>query len=150
LIERKEIAQANGQYSLFAVEEKQELSRVAQKMLAGIAAAGTAGFESSATGVEGGKKELGTLIKLGLVVPLEGGIYYDRRSYETLASKILEARAPGTRFTVPEAKERTGLSRKFMLPLLNRMEKDGMVRRDGDVRVVLPQPASTKAATPAQ
>jgi selenocysteine-specific elongation factor len=137
LIERKEIAQANSLYTLFSVGEKQELSRVAQKILADIEAAGTAGFESSGTGVEGGKKELGTLIKLGLVVPLEGGIYYDRRSYEVLTSKILDGRAPGSRFTVPEAKERTGLSRKFMLPLLNRMEKDGMVRREGDFRITL-------------
>jgi selenocysteine-specific elongation factor len=41
------------------------------------------------------------------------------------------------RFSIPEANERTGLSRKFMIPLLNRMEGDGLLKRDGDARAVL-------------
>ncbi len=45
-------------------------------------------------------------------------------------------RQAGDRFGVPEAKERTGLSRKYTLPILNRMEKDGLLRREQDARVV--------------
>ncbi|MCX6376939.1 MAG: SelB C-terminal domain-containing protein, partial [Armatimonadetes bacterium] len=48
----------------------------------------------------------------------------------------LAGRTPGDRFSVPEAKERTGLSRKYTLPLLNRMEKDGLLSREQDARVV--------------
>ncbi|MDP2546108.1 SelB C-terminal domain-containing protein [Photobacterium damselae subsp. piscicida] len=36
-----------------------------------------------------------------------------------------------------EIKDRTELSRKYSIPLANRMEKDGWVRRDGDERVIL-------------
>jgi selenocysteine-specific elongation factor len=70
-------------------------------------------------------------------VPLEGGIFYAKEAYDTLGAEILAGRKTGDRFSIPEAKERTGLSRKYMLPLLNRMEKDGLLRREGDVRVVL-------------
>jgi selenocysteine-specific elongation factor len=72
-----------------------------------------------------------------MVVPLEGGIFYAKETYEAVRAEILAGRKAGDRLSILEAKERTGLSRKYMLPLLNRMEKDGLLRRDGDVRVVL-------------
>lgn len=71
------------------------------------------------------------------VVPLEGGIFYAKETYDGIASEILAGRKPGDTFSIPEAKERTGLSRKYMLPLLNRLEKDGRLKREGDARVVL-------------
>jgi selenocysteine-specific elongation factor len=39
------------------------------------------------------------------------------------------------RISVPEAKDATGLSRKYILPLLNRIESDGLIRRVGDFRI---------------
>jgi selenocysteine-specific elongation factor len=101
-----------------------------RKLHAAIAAAGRAGFQGSTP-------ELNALVRLGLAVPLEGGIFYTKETYEEVRAEILAGRKPGDRFSIPEAKQRTGLSRKYMLPVLNRMEKDGLLRRDGDVRVVL-------------
>jgi len=128
--------------------EKQELSPLARRLIAEIDEAGVVGFESNRSGIEGTQKELKTLIRLGLVVPLEGGICYGRRVYDALAAQVLEERAAGTRFSIPEAKERTGLSRKYMIPLLNRMEKDGMLKRDGDARVVLAPRHATPPVKP--
>ena len=84
----------------------------------------------------GAKKELRNLTRLGKVVALEGDIYYSAENFKALADRILEGLAAGSSFSIPEAKERTGLSRRYMIPLLNRMEEDGMVRRDGDSRTV--------------
>jgi selenocysteine-specific elongation factor len=42
--------------------------------------------------------------------------------------------------TIARTKERTQLSRKYVIPLLNRMEKDGFVKRSGDDRVVTAKP----------
>ncbi len=84
---------------------------------------------------------MNTLVRLGRVVPLEDGIFYAKETYDLLGAAILAGRAKGDRISIPEAKERTGLSRKYTLPLLNRMEKDGLLKRDGDVRVVLQAPA---------
>ncbi len=69
-------------------------------------------------------------------MPLEDGIFYAKETYDLLAGELLAGRTSGDRFSVPEAKERTGLSRKYTLPLLNRMEKDGLLRREQDARVV--------------
>ncbi|MCX7037718.1 MAG: SelB C-terminal domain-containing protein [Spirochaetes bacterium] len=68
---------------------------------------------------------------------MEDGIFYAKETYDALSAEILAGRKAGERFSIPEAKQRTGLSRKYMLPLLNRMEKDGLLWRDGDARVVL-------------
>jgi selenocysteine-specific elongation factor len=95
-------------------------------------------------GVEPGKnvpardgRALKALCALGRAVALDNGIYLHKPVYEALAEAVLARRRTGESFTVGEAKERSGLSRKYALPLLNRMENDGLVRRQGDVRVVL-------------
>jgi selenocysteine-specific elongation factor len=108
----------------------QKLPPAARRLLDRILAGGKTGFEGS-------DPEMHTLVRLGRVVPLEAGIFYAKETYDGLAAQVLAGRPKGERFSIPEAKERTGLSRKYMLPLLNRMEKDGLLRRDGDVRVVL-------------
>jgi selenocysteine-specific elongation factor len=59
-----------------------------------------------------------------------------KETCDAIAAEILAGRKSGDRFSVPEAKERTGLSRKFTLRLLNRMEKDDLLRREQDARVV--------------
>ncbi len=140
LVERNAISLSGSLYFARSVDEKPDLSPRARRLIAEIESAGKAGFESGRSGIEGAQKELKTLIRLGLVVPLEGGICYGRSTYDSLARAILEGRTVGERFSIPEAKERTGLSRKFMIPLLNRMEKDGLLKRDGDARITLGAP----------
>ena len=46
----------------------------------------------------------------------------------------------GDTLTIAAAKSRTGLSRKYVIPLLNRMESDGLVRRSGNDRIVTARP----------
>jgi selenocysteine-specific elongation factor len=128
LVERKKLA-ARGTLYFAAAAEGAALPPAAARLLAGILAKGR-------TGWEGPHPELNTLVRLGKVVPMEDGIFYAKETYEGLAAQVLAGRKSGDRFSVPEAKERTGLSRKYTLPLLNRMEKDGLLRREQDARVV--------------
>jgi selenocysteine-specific elongation factor len=129
LVTKNSLAAHNSLYFTAEGGEKR-LPPAARKLLAEILGCERAGYQ-------GGHAELSTLVRLGLVVPLEGGIFYARETYDSIASEILAGRKPGDRFSIPEAKERTGLSRKYMLPLLNRLEKDGRLRREDDARVVL-------------
>jgi selenocysteine-specific elongation factor len=43
----------------------------------------------------------------------------------------------GSRFTVPEFKDWTGISRKYAIPLLEHLDREHVTRREGDHRVVL-------------
>jgi selenocysteine-specific elongation factor len=128
LVKQKTVA-ARGTLFFARGAEAAELPPAAARLLAEILGRGR-------TGWEGTHPELNTLVRLGRVVPLEAGIFYAKETYDRLAGELLAGRASGDRFSVPEAKERIGLSRKYTLPLLNRMEKDGLLRREQDARVV--------------
>jgi len=128
LVERKKVA-ARGTLYFARAAEGAALPPAAARLLADILAKGRAGWEGS-------HPEMNTLVRLGRVVPMEDGIFYAKETYDLLAGELLAGRTAGDRFSVPEAKERTGLSRKYTLPLLNRMEKDGLLRREQDARVV--------------
>jgi len=53
------------------------------------------------------------------------------------ALRALLATRKGQRFTVPEFKDWTGVSRKYAIPLLEFLDRERLTRRDGDARVVL-------------
>jgi selenocysteine-specific elongation factor len=49
----------------------------------------------------------------------------------------LLATRKGSRFSVPEFKDWTGISRKYAIPLLEHLDREHVTRREGDVRIVL-------------
>lgn len=51
--------------------------------------------------------------------------------------RALLAARKGTRFSVPEFKDWTGISRKYAIPLLELLDRERVTRRDGDQRIVL-------------
>ncbi len=119
------------------------LSPFGRKLLAELRAAGPTGLEPRRMGIGGAAQELRTLARSGLAVPLQGEIFLAAEVYAELAARVLEGRAAGDSFPIGEAKERSGLSRKYLIPLLNRMETDGWVRRRGDLREVVRAPEET-------
>lgn len=82
------------------------------------------------------REDIDRLCKGNRIVPLDGSFYMDKDAYLSLVQRILSGHAVGERFPIAEAKQATGLSRKYILPLLNRMERDGWVKRWGDDRVI--------------
>ncbi|OHD25523.1 MAG: hypothetical protein A2Y38_26625 [Spirochaetes bacterium GWB1_59_5] len=112
-----------------SIEERAVLSR--------LAAAGKAGLEPGKTAPQTDARALKALCSFGEAMPLDTGMFFSRVVFDDCVAAILHGRRSGDRFTVTEAKERSGLSRKYILPLLNRMETRGLVKRSGDERVVL-------------
>jgi selenocysteine-specific elongation factor len=49
----------------------------------------------------------------------------------------LLAQKKGRRFSIPEFKDWTGVSRKFAIPLLEYLDRQRITKRDGDYRTVL-------------
>lgn len=113
------------------------LSPEEAEVLKRLLAAGKAGLEPGKNAAPEDGSLLKKLCTAGHAVPLDGSIFFACCTWEAAVTAILAGRKAGDRFTVPEAKERSGLSRKYILPLLNRMESKGLVKRVGDQRVVL-------------
>jgi len=124
-------------YSLGNGRSEDSLSEIGKKILSLIRACKTQGFEADKEHVAGSQKELRNLVRQEFVVPLEDKIYYDSEVYQQLVADIVNGYQAKDRFTISEAKDRTGLSRKFMIPVLNRMEKDGWIKRHDSDREVL-------------
>ncbi|MDB2384523.1 selenocysteine-specific translation elongation factor [Endozoicomonas sp.] len=123
-----------------------DLGPEAQALLELIRDAGRAGLEAGKAKIPGAQKHLRNLVRLGFLTAFEGKIYYTTDLYATLISEVLDGFEVNSRFSIPEVKERTGLSRKYMIPLLNRMALDGWVRRDDNERIVLKIPDEDKVA----
>jgi selenocysteine-specific elongation factor len=113
------------------------LTQEESEALARLTSAGKSGLEPGKSTPQIDARVLRALCSFGEAVPLDGGIYFAKSTFDECAQAILRGRKSGDRFSVPEAKERSGLSRKYILPLLNRMESKGLVKRLGDERVVV-------------
>jgi len=118
-----------GKSSSLSPEEAEILER--------LLAAGKAGLEPGKSTSREDARLLKALCTAGEAVPLDGSIFFAHKVWAEATAAILAERKPGDRFSVPDAKERSGLSRKYILPLLNRMESKGLVKRAGDERVVI-------------
>jgi len=113
------------------------LSPEEKTVLARLTAAGKAGLEPGKTAPQTDARALKALCSFGEAMPLDSDLFFSRAAFDDCVAAILRGYKTGDRFTVTDAKERSGLSRKYILPLLNRMESRGLVKRSGDERVVL-------------
>ncbi|MGF1682267.1 selenocysteine-specific translation elongation factor [Photobacterium minamisatsumaniensis] len=128
----------NGElYSLGSGKDEAQLSATAKKILDRMIQAGKQGYEAEKEKIPGAQKELRNLVRLGFAVPMEGKIFYEKSLYEGLIKDLLTGYSESERFAIAAARERTGLSRKYLIPVLNRMEADGWIKRIENDRLVL-------------
>jgi selenocysteine-specific elongation factor len=121
-------------------DQTPQVSPMGRQLLRDLKAGGFRGLELAKLKIAGARKELRNLVRADLAVALEGDIYYDRQVYLDLVRRCLSDTEVGGVLTIAQTKERSGLSRKFVIPLLNRMERDGFVKRSGDERIVTGKP----------
>lgn len=114
-----------------------KLSHTAQQLLQLAADAGFEGIEIDKIKLPQVRKETRDLVKLGRLVLLENFLYYHRKTYEKAVSAILNEKKKGDLITIAEARSSSGLSRKYVIPLLNLLEKAGKVQRKENDRIVL-------------
>jgi selenocysteine-specific elongation factor len=126
--------QARGGLLFPPMDPRRSLSPLARQLLGELERASAEGLEPKRMKLAGARKELATLARAGLAVSLDGEIYYAEPTYAALARAVLAGRAAGELLELAQAKEASGLSRKYLIPLLNRMELDGYVKREGDAR----------------
>lgn len=82
-----------------------------------------------------GKKIFAYLKQSGEIVDL-GGMVYLRKTFDRLTSEIVEHLKKHGKMTVAEARDVTKTSRKFVLPLLEELDRLRITKREGDYRML--------------
>ena len=83
-----------------------------------------------------GAEVLGALAEQGRVVRVGDSVVFTADAYREMTGRIVEhLREKGT-ITVAEARTLFNTSRKYILPLLERMDQEQITRRNGDERVL--------------
>jgi selenocysteine-specific elongation factor len=75
------------------------------------------------------------LIREGRLVKVGQDLVFHKQNLGEMVGTLQKRR--GTRFSVAEFKDWTGVSRKYAIPLLEFLDRQRITRRDGDHRVVL-------------
>ncbi len=114
-----------------------DLSKNAKAILELALKNGFAGIEVDKINIPQARKETRDLVKLGHLVCLENFLHYHKSFYEKAEKKLLGKFKAGDTITIADARELTGLSRKFVLPILNLLEKEKKLKRNGNDRIVL-------------
>ena len=127
----------NAHRYLLKAKNSQTLSANAQKILALALKAGTVGIEVDKLQVPQAKKEVRDLVLLDKLILLENFLYFHKDVYNTVCAKIMAGKKSGDVITISEARERTELSRKYIIPILNLLEKEKKVKRSDNDRIVL-------------
>jgi len=135
LAAEKRVTEKEGRFFEGSGSPSVTLSPGKEKLLETARANGGAGLEMERLAGESVKRDARELIKLGMLVSLDGNILFHSDVYNKMKDTIVALFDTRAKLTVPEAKEAVGLSRKYILPLLNRIERDGLIKRLGDFRI---------------
>jgi selenocysteine-specific elongation factor len=85
------------------------------------------------------------LIEAGDLVRLREQMLVDAAAMAGLLADMASWLQPGRSFSVPEFKDRSGVSRKHAIPLLEYLDAQGFTRRQGEGRVWTGKVSSTAA-----
>ena len=103
--------------------------------------AGLQGLEPAAAATAGGNERVRERVARVLVsegrLQKVGDALVDQRALEAMKEDVRRRFPPGSRLDVAAFKEMTGLSRKYVIPLLEYLDRERVTRRSGNDRVVL-------------
>ena len=79
---------------------------------------------------------ISVLVDQSRIVQVDTDLIYSRQAYEQAVRKVRDLLTQEARVTVAQVRDVFGTSRKYVLPLLEQMDRDGITLRDGDERTL--------------
>ena len=77
---------------------------------------------------------LGHMLQAGTLVKVKEGLYFHKDVIEGLRARLVSFLTANTQITTPQLKEVTGVTRKYMIPLIEYFDASKVTIRVGDVR----------------
>ena len=80
------------------------------------------------------KDVLMLLIEEGMIIKAKDDLYFDRDAVDVLKKRLIDFFATNNELTTPEFKELAGVSRKYLIPLIEYFDSINLTIRIGDIR----------------
>ncbi|HPJ37494.1 MAG TPA: selenocysteine-specific translation elongation factor [Spirochaetota bacterium] len=134
-MQREPVVEKEGRFFSGDAITPESLPDVKKKVLATVKKSDISGLALDQTHDESIKRHAKELVRLGFLISLDGNILYHKDTYESLKQSVMKLFDNADKISIPEVRDATGLSRKYIIPLLNRIESEGLVKRIGDFRM---------------
>lgn len=72
----------------------------------------------------------------GDIIELKGGILFTRPDFDTITNSLVSFLGKAQRATASEIRNHLKTSRKYLIPILERLDQMGITKRDGDYRTL--------------
>jgi selenocysteine-specific elongation factor len=73
----------------------------------------------------------------GMLIELPEDVLFEKKHYETVTGEIIEYLKSHNAISIQQVRNLLGFSRKYILPLLTRLDQEGITQRHGDDRVLV-------------
>ena len=77
---------------------------------------------------------MSAMVAAGEVVRVDHGLYFERRAYDEMVNRVLDAIEREGSVTVGSVRDMLGTSRKYVLALLEHLDAERITQRAGDAR----------------
>ncbi|MBA7583945.1 Selenocysteine-specific elongation factor [subsurface metagenome] len=86
--------------------------------------------------IAGGKEIIDFLIQEGKIVKLSDGILLESKNYDIMKNKLIDFLKINGSISIAQVRELLGISRKYIIPLLNKMDEEKITQRKENVRIL--------------
>ena len=86
--------------------------------------------------IAGGKEIIDFLIQEGEITKLSDGILLESKNYDIMKNKLIDFLKINGSISIAQVRELLGISRKYIIPLLNKMDEEKITQRKENVRIL--------------
>jgi len=86
--------------------------------------------------IAGGKEIINFLIQEGEIIKLSDGILLESKNYDIMKNKLIDFLKINGSISIAQVRELLGISRKYIIPLLNKMDEEKITQRRENVRIL--------------
>ncbi|MBU2563878.1 MAG: selenocysteine-specific translation elongation factor [Actinobacteria bacterium] len=86
--------------------------------------------------IAGGKEIIDFLIQEGEIVKLSDGILLESKNYDIMKNKLIDFLIINGSISIAQVRELLGISRKYIIPLLNKIDEEKITQRKENVRIL--------------
>lgn len=86
--------------------------------------------------IAGSKEIINFLIQEGKIIKLNDGILLESKNYDIMKNKLIDFLKINSSISIAQVRESLGISRKYIIPLLNKMDEEKITQRKENVRIL--------------